>query len=171
MVLFDGRRDVLHQHRFTCPGRGDDQGALALADRGHDVDDAAGTILLGRIPALHFQAAVRIERRQVVEVDFLVGLVRVFEIDPADIGQGEVALGILRGDDRPFDRVAGADVRFLEDFGADIDVVRTRQVVRFRRAQEAEAVDQNLEHALARDLDFAVRQLLQDRKQHILGTH
>ena len=39
MIGRDRVRDILHQHGFTGPGRRHDQGALAFADRGHDVDN------------------------------------------------------------------------------------------------------------------------------------
>jgi len=40
VVLRDAVRDVLQQHRLAGPGRGDDQAALALADRHEQIEDA-----------------------------------------------------------------------------------------------------------------------------------
>ena len=171
MVFFDGGRNILHQDRLTRTRRGNDQSALAFADRGNDIDDPAGAILLGRIAALHLETLFRIERGKVVEVDLLVGLLRLLEVDAAHIGQREVALAVLRGDDRAFDRITGADVGLLQNFGADIDVVGAGQIVRFRRAEEAEPIREHFEHALARDLDFAVCQFLEDGEQHVLRPH
>ena len=63
--------DVLQQDRLAGARRRDDQGALALAERRDDVDDAAGLVLQRRIVDLHLQPLVGIERRQVVEVDLV----------------------------------------------------------------------------------------------------
>lgn len=40
VVLGDRGRDLLEQYRLAGPGRGHDEPALALADRGDEVDDA-----------------------------------------------------------------------------------------------------------------------------------
>jgi hypothetical protein len=42
VVRRDGVGDRLHHHRLAGLGRADDEGALALADRHHQVDDAGG---------------------------------------------------------------------------------------------------------------------------------
>ena len=81
MIGGDRVRDVLQQHRLAGARRRHDQRALALADRRHDVDDARREILLGRILVLHLQPLVGIERRQVVEIDLVAGLLGVLEID------------------------------------------------------------------------------------------
>jgi len=52
--------------------------------------------------------------------------------------------------------------------GRDIDIVRTRKIVGVRAAQEAEAVRQDLEHAVGDDLDFLVGQGLEDGEQQVL---
>ena len=94
---------------------------------------------------------VGIERRQIVEIDAMADLVRLIEIDRVDLEQGEIALAVLGRADLALDRVAGAQAEAAHLARADIDVVRPGQVVRFRRAQEAEAVLQDLEHAVAED--------------------
>ena len=96
MVGGDRMGDVLQQHRLAGARRRDDQRALALADRRHDVDDARRKVLLGRILVLHLEPLVGIERREVVEVDLVAGLLRVLEIDGVDLEQREVALAVLR---------------------------------------------------------------------------
>ena len=45
------------------------------------------------------------------------------------------------------------------------------QVVRFRRAQEAEAVGEHLDHAFADDVGFAHRELLEDAEHQLLLAH
>ena len=45
------------------------------------------------------------------------------------------------------------------------------QIVRFRRAQEAEAVRQHFDDAFADDVDFLGRELLEDREHLLLLAH
>jgi len=132
MVFFDRGSNILQQNRLAGARRRNDQGALALADRRNNIDHAAGPVFLGGVAAFHLHPLFRIKRGQVVEVDLLVGLFGLFEIDLRHVGQREVALIVLRGGDRALDRITCPDVRFFKHFGADIDVVRTGQVVRFR---------------------------------------
>src|SRR3546814_21121937 len=90
------------------------------------------------------------------------------EIDLADLEGGEVALAVLGRADLAFHRVAGAQAEAAHLAGAHVDVVGAGQVVRFRRAEEAEAVLQDLQHPAAVDRLVVVRQLLQDRDNHVL---
>ena len=105
-----------------------------------------------------FSRSLGIERRQIVEIDAVADLVRLVEIDRVDLEQGEIALAVLGRADLALDRVAGAQAEAAHLARAHIDVVRARQVVRFRRAQEAEAVLQDLEHAVAEDGGVVLRQ-------------
>ena len=142
-----------------------------LPKRRHDIDHAGRAILDRRVGDFHLEALVRIERRQVVEVDLVLLLLGVFEVDRVDLEQREIALAVLGSADRSVDRVAGAQ-REAADLGrADIDVVGARQIVRFRRAQEPEAVGQNLDDARAGDFDLLLGELLEDRKHHVLFAH
>ena len=171
MVGGDGVRDVLQQHGLAGARRRHDQRALALADRRDDVDDARREILLGRILVLHLQPLVGIERRQVVEVDLVAGLFRVLEIDGVDLEQREIALALLRAADLAVEGVAGAKPEAADLRGRDVDVVGAGQVVRLRRAQEAEAVGQHLDDAFADDVDLLGRELLEDREHQLLLAH
>ena len=63
----------------------------------------------------------------------------------------------------PVRRPNFADLR-----GRDIDVVGTGEIIGVGRAQEAEAVLQHLDDALADDLDVAAGELLQNREQQFL---
>ena len=64
--------------------RGHDESALALTDGGQQIHDTPGEVVLGDF---ELDAFLRIEGREVVEVDLLVGLLRFLEIDAAHIGQ------------------------------------------------------------------------------------
>ncbi len=62
----------------------------------------------------------------------------------------------------------GAQVEAADLARADIDVVRTCQVRAVRGAQEAEAVLQDLQHAVAVDVLAVARMSLQDREDDVL---
>ena len=64
--------------------------------------------LSGRVLQLHLQPLGGIERRQVVEVDLVLDVLRILEIDEIDLEQREVALAVLGTADLAFDGVAGA---------------------------------------------------------------
>src|SRR5262249_51866260 len=49
--------------------------------------------------------------------------------------------------------------------------VGARKIVRLGRAQEAEAVGQHFDHAFADDVDFLLRQLLEDGEHEFLLAH
>ncbi len=171
MIGGDGVRDILQQHGLAGARRRHDQRALALADRRDDIDDAGRQILLGRIVVLHLEPLIRIERRQVVEVDLVLGLFRVFEIEGVDLEQREVALALFGGADMAFDRVAGAQAEAADLRGRDVDVVGAGEIVGFRRAQKAEAVGQHFDHAFADNVDFLGGELLEDREHQLLLAH
>ncbi len=104
-------------------------------------------------------------------MDLVLDRFGVLEIDRGDLEQREIALAVLRRTDRAFHRVAGAKAEAADLRRADVNVVRPREVIGFRRAQEAEAVLQDFDHALAGDLHIALGQFLQDREQHVLLAH
>jgi hypothetical protein len=97
-------------------------------------------------------------------------LLRLVEIDLVDLEQREVALAVLGRADLAFDRVAGPKAEAPHLARAHIDVVRAGQVVGFGRAQEAEPVGQDFEHAIAVDGGVVLGQLLQDREHHVLAA-
>src|SRR4029077_8881704 len=78
------------------------------------------------------------------------------------------ALAVLGRADLALDRVAGAQAEPPDLARAHIDVVGAREVVGLGRAQEAEAVLQDLQHAVAVDRDVVLGELLQDREHHVL---
>ena len=163
--------DVLQQNGLAGARRRDDQAALALAERRDQIDDARRHVLRGRNLEFHLEALVRIERRQIVEMDLVADLLRVFEIDRVDLEKREIALAFLRAADRAFDRIAGLQREAADLRGRDVDIVRAGQVVRIGRAQEAEAVLQDFDDAFADDLDILRRELLQDREHQLLLAH
>ena len=93
---------------------------------------------------------------------------RRVEVDLADLEQREVALAVLRRTDQAGDRVAGAQVEAADLARADVDVVRPGEIGAVGGAQEAEAVLQDLQHAVAVDVLAAARMRLEDREDDVL---
>ena len=164
----DAVRDVLQQHRLAGARRRDDQAALALADRHHQVEHARRQVLgVG----LERDRALRIERRQVLEEHLLARAFRRLEVDRLDLDQREVALAVLRRPDLARHGVAGVQVELADLRRRDVDVVGAGQVVVVGRAQEAEAVGQHLEHAFREDQAALLGARLQDLEDQLLLAH
>jgi hypothetical protein len=132
---------------------------------------AAGDVLLGLDVALEDQRLVGKERRQVLEEDLALGVLRRLAVDAVDLDQREVALAVLRRADLAFDRVAGVQVEAADLRGRDVDVVGAREVARVGRAQEAEAVGQDFQHALAEDALALLRLRLQQGEDEVVLAH
>ena len=85
--------DGLHEHGLAGSGRGDDEAALAVADRGHEIEDAGGK-LVGA--GLELDAAVGIDGGQFLEGELvavqvdaaLVDLLELDELGAAAVGDG-----------------------------------------------------------------------------------
>ena len=149
VVLFDAIGDVLQQHGLTGARRGDDQRTLTLTDGRHEVDDPRGAVFDSGVVDLHRQTLVGVEWRQVLKSNLVAGLLRRLEVDLGHFGQREIAFGVVRRFDQPFNGVPGAQRPFADHVGRDIDVIGARQIVRFGRAQETESVLQHFQHAVA----------------------
>ena len=159
---------ALQQHGLAGAGRRDDQAALALAERRHQVHDARRQVLgLG----LELDALERIERRQVLEEQLLARLVGGLEVDGLDLDQREVALPFLGRPDLARHRVAGLQVELANLRRGHVDVVRAGQVVVVGGAQEAEAVGQHFEHAFREDEAALLGLGLEDLEDQLLLAH
>ena len=121
--------------------------------------------------ALELELLLREERRQVLEHDLVLALLGREAVDLVDLDQREVALAVLRHPDLAFDHVAGVQVEAAHLARREVDVVGRRHVARFGRAQEAEAVGQDLEDAVAEDLLAVLGALLHDREHQLLLAH
>ena len=146
MVLQNAVGDLLQEDGLAGARRGDDQAALPLADRRDQVHDAH--VDLARLGFEH-EPFVRVQRRQVVEDNFLRQQLGIVEVDRLDAQQCEVALVLLGrpnlpSHDRPRPQAETPDLA-----RRDVDVVGARQVVVVRAAQEAEAVGQHFQRAVA----------------------
>ena len=152
---------LLQQDRLAGPRRADDQAALAEADRHDQVDDAHVDFVGGR---LQHDPLVGMQRRQVVEEDLLGEQVRIVAVDRLDAQQGEVALVFLRRANLAGDRGAGAQAEAANLAGRDVDVVGAGEVVVVGAAEEAEAVGQDFQRALAEHQAVELHPLLEDLK-------
>src|SRR3569833_2103392 len=168
MVGSDGGGNVLQQHRLAGLGRGDDETALTLAYRRYQVDGTCRQVIGGTVAALELQALRGMERCQVLEQHLVTRALRRVEIDLTHLEERKVTLAVLRRTNQSGDRVAGAQVEAADLAGADIDVVRAGQIGAVGRSQEAEAVLQNLQHAVAVDVLAVPRVCLEDGEDDVL---
>ena len=120
---------------------------------------------------LHAEALLGVERRQVVEVHLVAEVLRRVEVDVVELEQGEIALTVAGRPDLALQRVASAEPEAADLARAHVNVVGAGQVVGLRRAQEAEAVLQGLQHARAEDRLIVLGKLPEDRKHQILPAH
>src|SRR5690606_25239359 len=89
-------------------------------------------------------------------------------VDGVDDVQREVALAVLGPADAAGDVVAGAQVEAADLRRADVGVVGAGQVRSLGRAQEAEAVGQDFQHAVGLHAFAVAGQHLQDREDDVL---
>ena len=131
-MLFDRDRlrDILQKHRLTRAWRRDDQSALALPNRRNNIDDTGREILPRRIFDFEFQPFIRIKRRQIIEIDFVTGLFRIFEIDRIDLHKRKIPLAIFRASDLTFHRVTGSETKTANLCRRDIDIVGSGEIIR-----------------------------------------
>ena len=168
MVVLDRLGDVLQHHRLAGLRLGDDQAALALADRCDQVEDAAGDVLGRTVAALELERLAREQRGEVLEQHLVLRRFRRIAVDVVDAQHGEVALAFLRMAHAAGDVVAGAQVEAADLAGRDVDVVGAGQVGLVGRAQEAEAVLQDLQHALGPDAAAGAGVRLEHVEDHVL---
>jgi len=168
MVGGDAVGDVLEQDGLARPRRGDDQGALALADGDEDVHDPRGEVL--RV-AFELELLVGVQRREVVEEDLVARLLGPLEVDGVDLQEGEVFLPFLRRPHFAGDGVAGPEVEAADLRGGDVDVVGPREVVVIDGPQEPEPVGEGLEHPFAVDGPVLFGLGLQDGEDEVLPAH
>jgi hypothetical protein len=77
-------RDRLQHGGLACLGRGDDEAALSLADRGDKVDDPRRG---GGVAVFEAKPLVGVDGGELVEVTTGAGLVRRQAVDRGDVGQ------------------------------------------------------------------------------------
>jgi hypothetical protein len=168
VVMGDAVRDVLQEHRLAGARRRDDQAALSLADRHHHVEHARREVF--RV-GLERDLRLRVERREVLEEHLLARPFRRLEVHRFDLDEREVALAVLGRANLARYGIAGVEVELADLRRRHVNVVRTRQVVVVRGAQEPEAVRQHLEHAFGEDQPALLGARLQDLEDELLLAH
>ena len=165
MILDDRVRDFLHDHRLTGFRRRDDQAALAFAERRHEVHQAHR-----KIAALGFQhqPLFRITRPQVVECNAVLRALGLVTVDLFDLQQREVAFALFGRSNLAHDRIAGTQIETLDLRGADVNVIRSVEVVPVLGAKKAVAFRQYFKDAFSAEHDVAVEEILFYAKNQVL---
>src|SRR5699024_4419309 len=121
--------DLLHHDRLAGLGRGDDQTALALADRGHQVHDAGADLARG---GLQPEPVLRVQRGQRGELRARGGLGQRHAVDRVQSYQRVVlavaAFAFAGLAHRAGDRVPAAQAVLLHLAQGDVDVIGAGQV-------------------------------------------
>src|SRR6202035_2341879 len=100
------------------------------------------------------EALIGKQRRQIVEIDLVLGFFGIFKIQRIDLEKGKIAFAFLRAADMAFDGIAGTQSEAADLRGRNVDVVGARQIVGVRRAQKSKAVGENLDDAFADNVGF-----------------
>ena len=169
VVAGDGVGERLQHHGFAGARRRDDQSALALADRAEQVEHSARQVFTRR---LHFQAALGIERREVVKENFVARDFRIFKVDRFDLDQREIALAVLWRANLSGNGIACSQIELANLRRRYVNIVRAGvQIVVLRSAQEAEAIGQAFEDAFREDQAILLRLGAKDLKDQLLLAH
>ena len=120
------------------------------------------------LPRSRWNASRGNSAREVLEQHLVLRRFRRLAVDRVDLEQREVALAVLGRADLADEVVAGAQVEAADLRRRHVDVVGAGEVALLGRAQEAEAVLQDLEHAFAVDAFLRAAQHLQQVEDDVL---
>ena len=142
MVVGNGIRHILQQHRLTGLGLSDDQTTLTLADRGEEVKDASrsSVVDVSRAGDLELEFLCREDREQVVEGDPVAYHLGVAAIETDQLLHGEELILALRGGDDRLYHVSCLETVVLDLALCHVDVVWRGEVIVVSGADEAIAV-------------------------------
>ena len=190
MIQRDRVGEVLQEHRLPRARRRDDETALPLPDRDDHVDDplrerlgprrgrarvpvlaVRGPGAVGLAGELEIELLLRVERGEVVEEDLVARDLRGLAVDLVDLDEREVPLGLLRRADRALDVVSGSQVEAAYLRRRDVHVVRPGEIVVVGGAEEAEAVGEAFEDAVAVDVSVLGGDVGEDREDRVLLPH
>ena len=158
----------LQHHGFSGARRRDDQAALSFSNRAKQVEHAARQIFTRRF---HFQAALGIERREVIEEYFISRDFGVLEINRLDFDEREIALTVFGRPNLSRDGVAGPQVELPDLRRGNVNVIRAGQIVVFRGAQEAEAIGQAFQDAFGENQAVLLGLGAEDLEDQLLLAH
>jgi hypothetical protein len=142
MIFYDGIGDVLEEGRLAGARRGDDEAALAFADRRHEVHDAGRVTVGNGLETETFGGADDGELLEEGEVAVIGGLVSV------DGGEAEHLKAAIAAADFAFDPMAVAKGEAADDLGGDEDVSGALDEVALGIAKEAESLAGDFDDAL-----------------------
>ena len=160
--------DVLQHHGLTGFRRGHQQGALAAADGGNEVDGAAGQVFFRLDVAFQFELFGRKQRREVFKQDFVFAGFRIVAVDAVEPHQRKVALVVFRNAHAAFDGVAGMQVEAAYLARRHINIVGAGKIGSIGAAQEAETVGQDFERARAGEALALLHHLAHNGKHEVL---
>ena len=171
VVGADRVRNVLHHHRLAALGRCYQQGALAFANRGDDVNDAPGDVFVGLDVLFQLHLDLGKQRCQVFKHHLVLVLFRSTPVDTVELVQRKVALAVLGCTHFTFDHVPGMQVEPAHLTRTDIDVVSRGGIAGVGAAQKAKTIRQNFQHTVGNDLLTSARALFDDGKHQLLLAH
>ena len=167
-VILENRvRELLEKDSLTGLRRRDDQHALALADRGHQVQDTHRDVAVLR---LQLQPVLRIAGAEIVERDAVLGGLGIPAVHFLDLEQSQVAFPLLGRANPAENGISGAKIEALDLRGRDVNVVRPIQVVPVLAAQETVALREDLQNSFAAQDDVGIEQVLLDAEDQVLLT-
>ena len=140
----DGLRDMLHQDRLARPGRRDDEGALAFAQRGDQIDRTGAE---GRLfDRLQDDALLGKEGRELVERGDRLPLRGGDPLDRGDSFQSAIAVPLARSTNGAADLQPGLESELPHQADGDKEVVRSGGEV-VARPTDHGVVAEVLDHA------------------------
>ena len=168
-IIFENRvGDFLHQHRFACAWRRDNQAACAFANRADQIQNARAQFVRRRFQD---EPLVRKQRREIFKKRFFLRLVRVFTVHRLDFQQREKFFLFLRRTDLAGDQIAGLQIKPADLRRRNVNVFRARQVIKTLRPQKTEAFRQHFNDALGKQHARALGIFLEDVKNNLVLAH
>ena len=123
MIGCNGMSHMLQHDGFTGFGRGNQQTALAFADRSNHIDNATGNIFLCADIAFQFERFIRMQRCQVFEQHPVFGCFGRGAVDFIDFDQCKIPLSILGRSDFTFNGVTRMKIETPDLGRGNIDIV------------------------------------------------
>jgi hypothetical protein len=167
-VLRDGVRHVLHEDGLAGARRGDNQAALAEADRRDDVHHAHGDILLPR--HLEQDALERVIRDEFLERRDLGDFRRLAAHDGADGDHGRTTVAGLRRLQLHLDRVAALEAEMLHKYLGQEGVLGIKAVIHVVMHDEPQAAVGLVEIAAVIERDFLLGDGREDLRDELAAV-
>ena len=171
VVCGNGVRDVLHQNRLTGLRACNDEAALALTDRGNDVDQTPREVFLTAHVAFKLQRDVGEKRRQVFKKHPVLDGFRSLTVDGVNLYKRKVAFVVFGRTHFAFNGVARVQIKAADLGGRNVDVVRGGEIARIGTSQKTEAVGKDFKGTVAENLFAGFGAFFENRKHEFLFAH